>query len=656
MGKTIGYYLLVLPLIFLVFGCKNSSKGNGQCTPALTDQSKKLPSSGSIEDLHSVMHFYDTTNAGCHDAIAQGVIENIFMVLYTHQQFDTVVVPYLNKISLEEGLSVQHRSRALMRIASYYLLGLENAKPAMPYMERADVLLPQMGDSVKKIYYGLKAKMAVEQSNLNEATTYYLKGIAICEKLKDSVALFGSLSNFSIVYSRMGDYNKAAEMKKRSADYFLRRKDYNNVIYAYIGIGTEYGLMRNYDSASRYNLLVIDLIESKTVFNPDMAFLVYCNMAGIELGLSDKEKARYYYGKAKEQLPLIKNPDRNQFFLMASSPVYAEVRKMDTEITAINTYIPDYMKNKDYHRASDAYYALFLINFTQAKYHPAISNYIHYDSLKSLISDQDNKKYVAEMETKYNTQKKQLQIEGQQKEIKKQKAIMASLAVMLLAVILIIALFSMGLKMRRHRREALMQQEFTKKLLEQTEDERIRIARDLHDGVSQELMILKNQIPQEQGAHREKIDGIINEIRAISRDLHPVMLEKIGLKASVEHICEQMMENNYIFISSEIDYTKSLNKAGELQMFRMIQEALNNIIKYAKAEAAKVTISESDKYVLAEIIDNGEGFDVEEAMNSKASFGLMNLKERSKAMNGKTIITSTQAGTIIKIEIPKSNV
>jgi signal transduction histidine kinase len=116
------------------------------------------------------------------------------------------------------------------------------------------------------------------------------------------------------------------------------------------------------------------------------------------------------------------------------------------------------------------------------------------------------------------------------------------------------------------------------------------------------------------------------------------------------------METNHLFVTSEIEYRNGLDKNGELQLFRMIQEALNNIVKYAGAEAAKVTIRETDKFIYAEVMDNGKGFDVQAAMNSKNSFGLLSLTERSKALNGKTEISSGTNGTIIKIEIPKSNV
>jgi signal transduction histidine kinase len=263
---------------------------------------------------------------------------------------------------------------------------------------------------------------------------------------------------------------------------------------------------------------------------------------------------------------------------------------------------------------------------------------------------------VAEMESKYETQKKELKIQVQQKELKQKNILNGFLLALLGVAIMAAALIITRFKLKKNKRDAALQQKFTRQLIENTEEERMRIARDLHDGVSQELLVLKNQIRNNQENTNEKIDFIINEIRMISRDLHPVLLDKIGLKSSVQHICEQMMENNRLFITADIEYHNGLDQNGELQLFRMVQEALNNIVKYAEAEAAKVTIRETDKYIKAEIIDNGKGFDVQSAMNSKTSFGLLNLMERSKVLNGKTEISSSAGSTIVKIEIPKSNV
>ena len=106
-------------------------------------------------------------------------------------------------------------------------------------------------------------------------------------------------------------------------------------------------------------------------------------------------------------------------------------------------------------------------------------------------------------------------------------------------------------------------------------------------------------------------------------------------------------------ISSDFNYKNSLSSEKELQVYRIIQEAVTNIIKYANAIAAKISIIETSEKITLEIIDNGIGFNVEETLQSKDAFGLHNIIERSKAIGGIAVISSSEKGTKIVIEIKK---
>lgn len=211
------------------------------------------------------------------------------------------------------------------------------------------------------------------------------------------------------------------------------------------------------------------------------------------------------------------------------------------------------------------------------------------------------------------------------------------------------------------RQKTLKQQKensmnFTKQLLESTEDERKRIASDLHDSISHELLALKHILKQDSTTVNTKIDTIINDIRGISRNLHPVMFDKIGLEPNIEQLVERIQQQNNFMVSTEINYGGSLSSADELQIYRIIQEALTNIIKYAKAHAGKITMNENPELIFIEIKDNGKGFNVKEAMNSGKSFGLHNIIERSRVIGGEAKIKSSQEGTVITINIAKKDV
>lgn len=106
-------------------------------------------------------------------------------------------------------------------------------------------------------------------------------------------------------------------------------------------------------------------------------------------------------------------------------------------------------------------------------------------------------------------------------------------------------------------------------------------------------------------------------------------------------------------VSTNINYQGTLTSANELQTYRIIQEALTNIIKYAKAHAAKITMQEMSDKIFIEIRDNGKGFNALETLHGGKSFGLHNIIERSRVVGGEAQIKSSEKGTDSTINILK---
>ena len=246
-------------------------------------------------------------------------------------------------------------------------------------------------------------------------------------------------------------------------------------------------------------------------------------------------------------------------------------------------------------------------------------------------------------------QEKTLQL----KTLAEKNALIGFLLAGISAILLAFAAFYFWIRQRQAKKEAATQAQFTRQLLEHVEDDRGRIAIDLHDSVSHDLLLLKQSIRKEITGPEvgDKIDNIINGIRQISRNLHPVMLDKIGLGLSLETLCEQFMQHETMYVSHEIDYKNTLPKTAELQLFRIVQEGLTNALKYSKAEAVKVQLKYSDNSLRLEIQDNGKGFDVEKALKGGKAFGLHSILQRAKAIGGKAEIRSGEGGTTIGVAI-----
>ena len=281
-----------------------------------------------------------------------------------------------------------------------------------------------------------------------------------------------------------------------------------------------------------------------------------------------------------------------------------------------------------------------------------------YEALKisdSLNSRYDNLEHLGNLkvlEEKYERTKIENQARLYQAELKTQKGKNALFLALFIGALLAFVVYYLFQNQQKLKQESANQLNFTKQLLENIEDERKRIASDLHDSISHELLVLKSPSFQNSDRFNGKIDHIINDIRIISRNLHPVMFDTTGLRFNIEALVERVQHQHNFLVTTDIDYQNSLPVSTELQLYRIIQEALTNVIKYADAHAAKISIVERNGVVAVEIKDNGKGFEVEKMLNNGKAFGLHNIVARSRAIGGEAKITSSAAGTDINLNVP----
>lgn len=208
------------------------------------------------------------------------------------------------------------------------------------------------------------------------------------------------------------------------------------------------------------------------------------------------------------------------------------------------------------------------------------------------------------------------------------------------------------------------------------EEERKRIARELHDELGQNLTVLKMEIsglkPKVAGgladhasranliADIERMDDLLNHtvyaIRRISADLRPQLLDDLGLVTALEALIKQVSRSSQIHCSLSLDPERlSINERLATPLYRIAQEALNNVVKHSQATEATLSLSRDATNTLQlEIRDNGKGFAREERRKT-ASFGLIGMRERVYALNGELVIDSRLGGgTTIRVSIPDS--
>ena len=261
--------------------------------------------------------------------------------------------------------------------------------------------------------------------------------------------------------------------------------------------------------------------------------------------------------------------------------------------------------------------------------------------------------------------------------------ILGAIALMLLQSALIGGLLVQGTRRRRieaslreseqrHRVTAERNQDLSGRLINAQEEERTRIARDLHDDVSQQLASvgimlsgLKRRIGQPglqaEVVHtlntlQERTTSLADSVRSISHDLHPGVLQHTGLNATLKRYCAEIEEHHQVKVSfSAPDDPDSLSPSVALCLFRVAQEALTNAVRHARAHTIRVHVAAQDGSIELGIMDDGVGFVPDE--RTRNGLGLRSIDERVRLIGGSVTLESRPGhGTNLLLSVPLAGV
>ncbi|MBE8565251.1 MULTISPECIES: GAF domain-containing sensor histidine kinase [Vibrio] len=212
--------------------------------------------------------------------------------------------------------------------------------------------------------------------------------------------------------------------------------------------------------------------------------------------------------------------------------------------------------------------------------------------------------------------------------------------------------------------------ERNKRIIGERERERQNIARDLHDDFSQRLASLGIELSLASSICDEitrpvlmkcanELASITKDVQHLSRHLHPVVIERVGLNAAIQSHAQQVAERSGLYLSIELDDDISFNNDVSLHVYRIIQEALSNIVKHANASAVTITLKQfSGGWIELFIRDDGIGIAQDQAHTQSPSLGLQSMIERGELIGGELIIkrNDPKAGTTVKLSIKTSEV
>lgn len=224
-------------------------------------------------------------------------------------------------------------------------------------------------------------------------------------------------------------------------------------------------------------------------------------------------------------------------------------------------------------------------------------------------------------------------------------------------------------RLEKLEKEGRAQEEFSRKLIEVQENEKKRIADDLHDTIAHEILMSKQKAmmalkhKDDKGRMEKTLEEIseltsatITEVRNIAYGLHPHQLDRLGFTKTIKSIINEVSRSTSIKCVFETDNVDELlPKESEINLFRVIQETMTNIIKHSQATEVILKVSKLEDHILILLIDNGKGMNLKgkEFINAKSGFGISTIAERLKIMDGEVSVDSeVNKGTTLRFKIP----
>lgn len=455
-----------------------------------------------------------------------------------------------------------------------------NLDKAFEYMRNGILWLQEARDSsgLANVYNNFGVLFEMKQS-IDSALYYYEASLAYKESLNDSLGIPYSLENIALIQVMNKQFKLAENNLQKALDYRLKLND-------------KQGLLGNY-------INLAELYMNKNNYNVSIAYLNQALTMESEIG--QPYAAQYCYEKLTE--------------------VYRRIG--------------------DYKRALDSH--------------------IRFTAIKDSLSNERNIKNVETLTIQYETEKKEkeiklLSVENQLKEAEINNAnnrfyaSLGGIGLIMLTVFLLFNRYKHKQRATLAEEKALNQKVGFRSLIEGEEKERKRIAQELHDGLGQLLSTARlNVSAMEDGVGDvvtkqwensiKLIDEAVNEVRHISHNMMPNALISIGFEAAIKEQIHIINDAGKVQVHADLPDDKiNIPESEAIALYRVIQEVLNNALKYAEARNIWLKIEKNDSIHIS-IKDDGKGFDRNLIRNSNG-IGWRNIKSRIEILNGELEIRS----------------
>ncbi len=486
----------------------------------------------------------------------------------------------------------------------------------------------------------------------NAAVEYFFQSLRLYEKLGNYLGTAGNYSNIALIFDSQKEHEKAIEFQRKALQYYQKVNSLRNIAIAYTNLALFYDNLHQPDSSHHY---LKQSISIKKQLNDNYGLgISYNDLGAYFLSKKMLDSAIYYFQASIRLLKPFSHKKLITSNYASIGKAYLDLKDYPNAEKYLKLAEEQAEKHQLKYQLLMAYDRLAKLYSEQHKFEQAAEYYKNAYTLNSRLFDVEKDKQISELEKKYQTEKQKKELleknevilrQEYQSKIKNLWLIILALSIVAAVVIFIIQYKKHSLKKEQEKEAELQKQ-------------RLEISRELHDNIGANLTYIsstldyfsftqKNDSMKELSSYTKKT---IKELRETVKTIGIKQFSIQEFKDKVEELVGNFSKQQQaVDFRLQVDYKgKSLKPLVGLNLFRIIQEAVNNAIKYAGAKQIFIRFSGDANGFLLQISDDGNGFDTNEVTDGN---GLNNMKKRAELINALLTIVSTPGqGTRITVE------
>lgn len=509
--------------------------------------------------------------------------------------------------------------------------------------------------------YNILGNSYYYKGELNTAINYYLKNAAILENGSNQLYLGYLYANIATLLGTINNHDKQLEYLQKSYKLLNENKDKQFIATVASNLGLAYYHKKDTTKTIKWSEKALNLSElSNDLMAKTQSYLT------LSLIQKDLNKAKQYAEQSVQYADELKDKAHQAKAYFRYADVLDKLGKTEKALNYAERAVSLAEEIEDNITLSKAVYTTANIYYGLGQKEKAADFYHTYVTYQDAVSSAEKAREINDINTKYETEKKEKQIVEQELKIQKQQS---NLLLAIFGGALLISVLGGAFVYNRKKQQLKfkqLQQEKENAILNSfilgEERERGRISHELHDGVAAMIGAAKMSLeaiphlPQEKRMEQlTKVERILErshaDIRHIAHNLLPIVLEKEGLIQATQQFISEINATKLVNISVTDNNSDANEHSKQLQLmlFRVIQELVNNIIKHSQAQNAEIIFSKFQNNLHIEVTDDGIGYD---DTTEQENQGLYSIAQRLKSIGGNFKISKkSKGGTRVKVEL-----